>query len=77
MSSHGTMEGPLAPKPSDATQRRYEMNDRNAPRERLDLHNGTIDLDAARAGRCGFTQLRTGRVCHLRHRHVGPCLLQG
>jgi hypothetical protein len=53
------------------------MNDCNTPRERLDLHNSTIDFDAARAGRCGFTQLQTGRVCHLRHRHVGPCLLQG
>ena len=52
------------------------MNDGSRPRERLDLHNTNIDLDAANAGRCGFTQLRTGRVCRLPHRHVGPCLLQ-
>ena len=43
---------------------------------RLDLHNITIDIAAASAGRCGYTHLATGRVCHLPHRHPGSCELQ-
>ena len=46
----------------------------DAPR-RLDLHNISIDFAAASAGRCGFTQLASGRVCLLPHRHHDPCQL--
>lgn len=42
---------------------------------RLDLHNTSIDFTAASAGRCGFTHLDSGRVCHLQHGHPGPCEL--
>jgi hypothetical protein len=41
--------------------------------QRLDLHNTSIDFRAASAGQCGFTHLASGRVCRLRHRHLGPC----
>lgn len=44
-------------------------------RRRLDLHNSNIDYTVALAGQCGFTHLDTGRVCHLLHRHPGPCEL--
>lgn len=43
---------------------------------RLDLHNISTDFAAASSGRCGFTQLDTGRVCLLPHRHAGPCQVQ-
>jgi hypothetical protein len=43
---------------------------------RLDLHNISIDLAAARAGRCGFTHLATGRACQLPHRHPDSCELR-
>jgi hypothetical protein len=46
-------------------------------RERLDLHNSSVDFAAARAGHCGFTRLQTGRVCRLPHRHRGPCEVHG
>jgi hypothetical protein len=52
------------------------MNARTEVRRRLDLHNISIDFAAARAGRCGFTHLDSGRVCQLPHRHHGPCQLQ-
>jgi hypothetical protein len=42
-------------------------------RRRLDLHNINVDFAVARSGGCGFTHLDTGRVCHLPHRHAGPC----
>ena len=53
------------------------MDDRSTSLRRLDLHNVSIDFAAASAGRCGFTHLDSGRVCHLPHRHAGPCQLQG
>lgn len=43
------------------------------PRARLDLHNVSIDIVAAEAGRCGFTHLASGRVCLRPHRHPGSC----
>jgi hypothetical protein len=52
------------------------MDDRTDVQRRLDLHNISIDFAAARAGRCGFTHLDTGRICLLPHRHRGPCQLQ-
>jgi hypothetical protein len=45
-------------------------------RQRLDLHNASIDVAAATAGKCGFTHLPSGRTCQLPHRHPGPCNLQ-
>lgn len=45
-------------------------------RARLDLHNSSIDIVAADAGRCGFTHLASGRVCLRPHRHAGPCDLE-
>jgi len=43
------------------------------PRARLDLHNVSVDIVAAEAGRCGFTHLASGRVCLRPHRHPGSC----
>ena len=45
-------------------------------RERLDLHNASIDFAAATAGQCGFTHLPSGGICRLPHRHLGPCQLK-
>lgn len=44
-------------------------------RQRLDLHNLSVDFAAATAGRCGFIHLASGQVCRLPHRHLGPCVL--
>jgi hypothetical protein len=47
---------------------------RNEPAsERLDLHNASIDVATAMAGRCGFTHLPSGRVCLLPRRHRHDC----
>ncbi len=43
--------------------------------QRLDLHNTSVDFAVATAGGCGYTDLDTGRVCALPHRHCGPCQL--
>jgi hypothetical protein len=48
------------------------MEDRTGVRRPLDLHNLSIDFAVARAGRCGFTTLDTGRVYRLPHRHDAP-----
>jgi hypothetical protein len=40
---------------------------------RRDLHNTSVNFDAAIAGQCGFTHIASGRVCRLPHRHPGPC----
>ena len=45
-------------------------------RQRLDLHNASIDFAAATAGQCGFTHLPSGGICRLPHRHLGPCKLE-
>ena len=42
--------------------------------ERADIHNATIDTDAADAGLCGQLHLRTGRACVLPARHPGECV---
>ena len=52
------------------------MNDQSQVLRRLDLHNVSIDFAAATAGQCGFTHLDSGSVCHLPHRHPGPCQLR-
>jgi hypothetical protein len=44
--------------------------------DRRDLHNTSINFDAAIAGQCGFTHIASGRVCRLPHRHSGPCDLR-
>jgi hypothetical protein len=41
--------------------------------ERRDLHNASIDFQAALAGYCAFTHLASGRVCRLPYGHVDSC----
>jgi hypothetical protein len=41
--------------------------------ERRDLHNASIDFEAALAGYCAFTHLASGRVCRLPYGHVDSC----
>src|SRR3954454_14849004 len=41
--------------------------------DRRDLHNAAVDVEAALAGRCGFTHLPSGRVCLLPQRHRHDC----
>ncbi len=38
-----------------------------------DLHNASIDQDAARQGGCAQVHLPTGRMCTLRHGHQTSC----
>lgn len=40
---------------------------------RNEVHNPSVDEELAEAGRCGLTDLQTGRRCLLRARHTGPC----
>ena len=42
-------------------------------RERLDLHNASIDQPTADAGRCGMIHLPTGRICRARAHHASGC----
>ncbi len=42
-------------------------------RQRLDLHNPSIDFAAASAGQCGFTHLPTGGICRLPYQHLSSC----
>ena len=41
--------------------------------ERLDLHNVSVEESAAAAGKCGMTDLHTGRVCQQPQAHRGGC----
>jgi hypothetical protein len=41
--------------------------------ERRDLHNASIDFEAALAGYCAFTHLASGRVCRLPYGHDDSC----
>jgi hypothetical protein len=41
--------------------------------ERRDLHNSSINFEAALAGHCAFTHLASGRVCQLPYGHVDSC----
>ena len=41
--------------------------------KRRDLHNPSINFEAALAGQCGFTHLASGRICRLPCGHVGTC----
>jgi hypothetical protein len=38
-----------------------------------ELHNASVDEDAARQGGCAQVHLPTGRMCTLRHAHAGSC----
>lgn len=49
------------------------MTKQHSPQARLDLHNVSVDFNAAQAGQCGFTHLASGRVCRRPHRHPGAC----
>ena len=44
---------------------------------RLDLHNTSVDERVADTHRCGFVDLRIGRVCLLVVGHIGSCDLVG
>lgn len=41
--------------------------------DRQELHNVSIDEDAADAGACGQVHLPTGRTCSLPSHHSGSC----
>ena len=43
-------------------------------RDRLSIHNPSVDETLARAGACGQTHLPTGRACVLPHGHAGSCV---
>jgi hypothetical protein len=43
------------------------------PANTSEMHNASVDEDAARAGECAQVHLPTGRVCTLRHGHAGSC----
>ncbi len=43
------------------------------PDNRLDLHNASVDNDAANAHLCGTIDLRTGRTCVEPFHHRSPC----
>ena len=47
------------------------------PADRLDLHNASIDERVADTHRCGFVDLRIGRVCLLAVGHPGSCHFVG
>lgn len=38
-----------------------------------DVHNASVDEDAARQGGCAQVHLPTGRMCNLRHGHTTSC----
>ncbi len=38
-----------------------------------DLHNPSVDEDAARAGACAQVHLQTGAMCTKRRGHAGSC----
>ncbi len=40
---------------------------------RLDVHNSTVDREAAEANLCGMTDLRNGRICTKAALHAGGC----
>jgi len=39
----------------------------------FELHNASVDEDAARLGGCAQVHLPTGQMCTLRHGHHGSC----
>jgi len=43
------------------------------PANTSEMHNASVDEDAARADECAQVHLPTGRVCTLRHGHAGSC----
>jgi hypothetical protein len=43
------------------------------PANASEMHNASVDEDAARAGECAQVHLPTGRMCTLRHGHAGSC----
>jgi hypothetical protein len=57
-------------------ERKVMSATRVGTRQRLDLHNASIDFAAATAGQCGFTHLPSGGICRLPHRHLGQCRLK-
>ena len=38
-----------------------------------EMHNASVDEDAARKGACAQVHLPTGRMCILTHGHTGSC----
>ena len=46
---------------------------RPAP-DRSEMHNASVNEDAARRGACAQVHLPTGRMCTLPHSHRGSCV---
>ena len=40
-----------------------------------EMHNASVDEDAARQGACAQVHLPTGRMCILPHGHTGSCVV--
>jgi hypothetical protein len=57
----------VTPAPAMAGRRQRKLADR------LDLHNTSVDERVADTHRCGFVDLRKGRVCLLAVGHSGSC----
>ena len=49
------------------------MNEYTRPDDRQELHNTSIDEEAAEIGACAQVHLPTGRTCTLEHHHEGSC----
>lgn len=49
------------------------MNEHGHRDDRLELHNTSIDEEAAEVGACAQVHLPTGRTCILEHHHEGSC----
>ena len=43
------------------------------PLDTPEMHNASVDEDAARDGGCAQVHLPTGRMCDLRTQHSGSC----
>jgi len=41
--------------------------------DRQDLHNASVNDEAAHAGACGQVHMATGRMCTLEQGHEGSC----
>jgi hypothetical protein len=53
----------------------YSSTDANVARtaNTSEMHNASVDEDAAREGECAQVHLATGRMCTLPHGHEGSC----
>jgi len=58
------MEGHAQPRIDTATHRTGDTSE---------MHNVSVDEDAARGGECAQVHLPSGRMCTLPHGHKGSC----